>query len=80
MREHMLKALSRLEAQDLVRCPGSTCFSKKDARSVKVVGMRAKVGSIYQVWVSLGLWCLRNELSFGAFEGQTVLLIGFGDL
>jgi hypothetical protein len=74
----MLKALSRQEAQGLVRCPGWTCLSKEDVRSVMVAGMRAKVGSIYRVWVSLGLRYLGNELSFGAFEGLTVLLVGLG--
>lgn len=39
-----------------------------------VVGMYAKVGLVCQVWVSLEISFLGNELSTGAFEGQTVLL------
>jgi hypothetical protein len=35
--------------------------------------MRVRVGLVYQVWVSLEILFLGSELSFGAFEGQTVL-------
>jgi hypothetical protein len=70
----MLKALG-CEAQDPAHCPGWTCLSrKKDEPSVVEVGMRVKAGLVYQVWVSLEIWCLGNELSIGASEGQTVLL------
>ena len=36
--------------------------------------MRAKAGLVCQGWVSLEISFLGNELSIGAFVGQTVLL------
>ena len=69
----MWRALWR-GVRDLVLHPGSTSALSAGVLNVTVVGMHAKVGLVCQVWVSLEIWCLGNELSIDASEGQTVLL------